>query len=63
MTKTDPCKCIHSSPEIIRLAVMPYVRFLLSHGNAEGLPHESGIDVNHETVRFWWSRFGPVFAA
>ena len=22
-----------------------------------------GIDVSHETVRFWWNRFGPMFAA
>jgi len=25
--------------------------------------HERGIDVSHETVRFWWNRFGPMFAA
>ncbi len=25
--------------------------------------HERGIDICHETVRFWWNRFGPVFAA
>ncbi len=24
---------------------------------------EHGIDICHETVRFWWNRFGPVFAA
>jgi putative transposase len=24
---------------------------------------ERGIDINHETVRFWWNRFGPMFAA
>ncbi len=24
--------------------------------------HERGIDVCHETVRFWWNRFGPFFA-
>jgi putative transposase len=22
-----------------------------------------GIDICHETVRFWWNRFGPMFAA
>ena len=22
-----------------------------------------GIDISHETVRFWWNRFGPLFAA
>jgi transposase-like protein len=24
---------------------------------------ERGIDVSHETVRLWWNRFGPMFAA
>ena len=24
---------------------------------------ERGIDISHETVRFWWNRFGPMFAA
>lgn len=24
---------------------------------------ERGIDICHETVRFWWNRFGPLFAA
>jgi transposase-like protein len=23
---------------------------------------KSGIDTCHETVRFWWNRFGPTFA-
>jgi transposase-like protein len=27
------------------------------------LLHEPGIDISHETVRFWWNRFGPMFAA
>ena len=31
--------------------------------NVEDLLHERGIDVSHETVRFWWHRFGPMFAA
>ena len=22
-----------------------------------------GIDISHETVRFWWQRFGPMFAS
>jgi transposase-like protein len=29
----------------------------------EDLLHERGIDISHETVRFWWNRFGPMFAA
>ena len=40
-----------------------YVRFPLSLRNVEDLLHERGIDICHETVRFWWNRFGPVFAA
>jgi putative transposase len=26
-------------------------------------PNERGIDICHETVRLWWTRFGPMFAA
>ena len=63
MTKRDPFKYFHSSPEIIRLAVMMYVRFPLSLRNVEDLLHERGIDISYETVRFWWNRFGPMFAA
>ena len=40
-----------------------YVRFPLSLRNVEDLLHERGIDISHETVRFWWNRFGPLFAA
>ncbi|WP_413243730.1 IS6 family transposase [Sedimentimonas flavescens] len=61
--KPDPFKGFHSSPEIIRLAVMLYVRFPLSLRNVEDLLHERGIEISHETVRFWWNRFGPMFAA
>jgi putative transposase len=43
--------------------VLMYVRFPLSLRNVEDLLFERGIDVCHETVRFWWSRFGPLFAA
>ena len=41
---------------------MIYVRFPLSLRNVEDLLHEWGIDICHETVRFWWNRFGPMFA-
>ena len=51
-----------SSPEVIRLAVMMYVRFPLSLRNIEDILHERGIDISYETVRFWWNRFGPIFA-
>ena len=42
---------------------MLYVRFPLSLRNVEDLLHERGIDVSHETVRYWWHRFRPMFAA
>jgi putative transposase len=60
---TNPFRYFKTSPEIIRLAVMMYVRFPLSLRNVEDLLHERGIDISHETVRYWWNRFGPVFAA
>ena len=63
MTKHSPFRYFKTSPEIIRLAVMMYVRFPLSLRNVEDLLHERGIDISHETVRFWWNRFGPMFAA
>ena len=63
MTKRSPFKYFKTSPEIIRLAVMLYVRFPLSLRNVEDLLHERGIEVSHETVRFWWHRFGPMFAS
>ena len=28
----------------------------------EDILFERGIDICHETVRFWWNRFGPMFA-
>jgi putative transposase len=39
------------------------MRFPLSLRNVEDLLHERGIDVSHETIRFWWNRFGPMFAS
>jgi len=51
-----------SSPEVIRLVVMMYVRYPLSLRNVEDLLFERGIDICHETVRLWWNRFGPMFA-
>ena len=42
---------------------MMYVCFPLSLRQVEDLLHERGIDICHETVRSWWNRFGPLFAA
>ena len=59
----NPFRYFKTSPEVIRLAVMMYVRFPLSLRQVEDLLHERGIDICHETVRAWWNRFGPLFAA
>ena len=42
---------------------MMYVRCPLSLRNVEDLLFDRGIDLCHETVRLWWNRFGPLFAA
>jgi DDE domain len=60
---SNPFRYFNSSPEVIRLVVMMYVRYPLSLRNVEDLLAERAIDVSHETVRFWWNRFGPMFAA
>ncbi|WP_334129447.1 IS6 family transposase [Sneathiella sp.] len=62
MIKKNPFRYFKTSPQIIRLAVMMYVKFPLSLRNVEDLLHERGIDICHETVRYWWNRFGPLFA-
>jgi len=59
----NPVRYFNSSSEVIRLTVMMYVRYPLSLRQVEGLLFERGIDICCGTVRFWWSRFGPMFAA
>lgn len=59
MKIANPFRYFKSSPEIIRLAVMMYVRIPLSLRNVEDLLHERGINISYETIRFWWDRFGP----
>ena len=51
------------TPEVIRLVVMMYIRYPLSLRQVEDILFERGIDICHETVRYWWNRFGPMFAA
>lgn len=63
MTKPSPFRYFKTSPEIIRLAVMPCVRYPRSLRNLEDLLHERGIEISLETVRFWWNRFRLMFAA
>jgi putative transposase len=59
----NPFRYFKTSPDIIRLTVMMYVRYPLSLRQVEDLLHERGIDISYETVRAWWNRFGPMFAA
>src|ERR1700756_3867908 len=59
----NPFHYFNSSPEVIRLVVMMYVKYPLSLRNVEDLLAERGIDISYETVRYWWNRFGPMFAA
>jgi len=59
----SPFRRFNSSPEVIRLVVLMYVRFPLSLRNVEDLLAQHGYDICYETVRFWWNRFGPRFAA
>ncbi len=59
----NPFRYFNSSPEVIRLAVMMYIRYPLSLRQVEDLLFERAIDICHETVRYWWNRFGPMFAA
>ena len=39
------------------------IRYPLSLRQVEDILFERGIDICHETVRHWWNRFGPMFAA
>ena len=48
----SPFKGFNSSPEVIRLVVLMYVRFPLSLRNVEDLLFERGIDLCQVTVRF-----------
>jgi putative transposase len=59
----SPFRYFNSSPKIIRLMVIMYVSSPLILRNVEDLLAERGIEICHETVRHWWNRFGPMFAA
>ena len=49
----NPFCYFHSSPEVIRLVVMMYVKYPLSLRHVEDLLAERGIDLCHEAERFW----------
>ena len=59
MTKPSPILYFQTSPEIIRLAVMMYVRFPFSLRNVEVLLHERGIDVGL-VRRNWLTRMSTA---
>jgi putative transposase len=62
MTLKNTFKYFKTSPKIIRLVVMDYIRYPLSFRQVEDILHERGVDICHETVRFWVGRFGAKFA-
>ena len=59
----NPFRYFNSSPELIRLTVMMYVRYPSSLRQVEDLLSERGIGICRETVRYWWKRFDLLFAA
>ena len=62
MSKSNPFRYYKTSPEIIKLAVMYSVRYPLRLRQVEDILHERGIDICHETIRYWWNKFGTLFA-
>lgn len=62
MSQINHFKYYKTSPEIIKLAVMYYVRFPLSLRQVDDILHERGIDICHETIRYWWNKFGILFS-
>lgn len=62
MSQSNPFKYFKTNPAVIKLAIMYYMRFPLSLRQVEDILNERGIDITHETVRFWCDRFGPTLA-
>jgi putative transposase len=56
----SPFRYFNSSLELIRLVVMMYVRFRCHSGMSRTYWPSAGS--TSATVRFWWNRFGPMFA-
>lgn len=63
MSIKHPFGWFKTSPEIIQLAVVLNVRFSLSLRSGEDLLQERGVEVSHDTVRFWRNRFSPSFVS
>ena len=62
MTKNAIFKYYKTSPDIIKMAIMYYVRYPLSLRQVEDILHERGIDICHETVRYWVDKLGSFIA-
>jgi hypothetical protein len=62
MKNHNPFRYFKTSPEVTRLAVMMYVRYPLSLRNVEDILHQRAINIFHEIIRYWWNRFGLIFA-
>ena len=58
----SPFRWFNSLPKVSHLVVLMCARFPLSLSSVEDLLFQRGIDLCQETVRFWWNRFGPMFA-
>ncbi len=56
----NPFRYFNSSPQVIRLTLMMYIRYPLSLRQVEDLLFERGIDMCHATDRFWCNPFGPM---
>ena len=62
MSKQNPLNYFKTSSDIIRLAVMYYVRHPSGYRQVEDILHERGIDICHETIRYWVECFDLLFA-
>jgi putative transposase len=47
---SNPFRCFNSSPEVIRLTVMMYVRYPLSLRQVEDILFKRGIVISHEIM-------------
>ena len=62
MAKINHFKYYKTSPEIIKMAIMYYVRYPLSLRQVEDILHERRINIYHETIRYWLNKLGSVVA-
>lgn len=63
MTEASDCPKGYRFPKrIISHAVYLYHRFTLSYRDVQELMFQRGVEVSHETIRSWCSKFGPDLA-